>query len=198
MKSEINAEKSWLQKEEAKEVIDFVIEMGEWGHPFSHLRLKEHVDAIVRARLGSKFPETGVGRQWTYRFLEKHSNKLHMYTARALDTARGQAVNEHANTKYFDMVEDLQLRGDEGKPVADECTFTMDEGGFQANGDEGFERVIGAKGKKVQYQQRKGTRENITVLATICANGTALPPAVIFKGKGYLVKWHQDNPAKAS
>jgi len=25
-----------------------------------------------------------------------------------------------------------------------------------------------------------------------------LPPAIIFKGKGYLVKWHQDNPAKAS
>jgi len=36
----------------------------------------------------------------------------------------------------------------------------------------------------------------MTVLVTICTNGTALPPAVIFKGKGYLMKWHQDNPAK--
>ena len=81
--------------------------------------------------------------------------------------------------------------------AVDECTFTMDEGGFQANGDEGFEHVIGAKGKKGQYQQQKGTCKKITIIATICANGTALPPAVIFKGKGYLVKWHQDNPAKA-
>ena len=51
----------------------------------------------------------------------------------------------------------MQLYGDDGKPVAPECTATMDEGGFQANGNEGFERVIGATGKKLQYQQQKGT-----------------------------------------
>jgi len=38
----------------------------------------------------------------------------------------------------------------------------------------------------------------MTIILTIGANGTALPPAVIFAGKGYLVKWQQDNPAKAS
>lgn len=198
MRSESNADKSWLKKEEATEVIKFAVEMGDWGWGFSHQRLKEHVDAIVRARMGSKFPENGVGHRWTGRFIEKHSDQLHMYVARPLSTDRGQAVNKNANTKYFDMVEDLHLHGDEGEPVAAECIFTLDEAGFQANGNEGFERVIGAKGKKVQYQQQKGTRENITVIVTICANGTALPPAIIFKGKGYLVKWHQENPAKAS
>jgi hypothetical protein len=152
----------------------------------------------VRARLGSKFPETSVGSQWTYCFLEKHSDKLHMYVACPLDATHGQAVNKHANEMYFDIVEKIQLQGDKGEPVAPECTFALNEVGFQANGNEGFEQVIGAKGKKVQYQQQKGTCENITVLVTICADGMAIPPAVIFKGKGYLVKWHQENPAKAS
>ena len=109
MKLEFNAKKGWLQKEEVKDVIDYAIEIAEWGHGFSHRRLKKHVDEILHARLGSKFPKAGVGSQWTYHFLEKHSDKLHTYVTHPLDTARGQAVNEHANTKYFNMVENVQL-----------------------------------------------------------------------------------------
>ncbi|TFK17583.1 hypothetical protein FA15DRAFT_317396 [Coprinopsis marcescibilis] len=60
------------------------------------------------------------------------------------------------------------------------------------------ERVIGGKRPGPQYQQRTGNRENITVLVPICADGSSLPPGVILKGKGYQVKWSQDNPANAS
>jgi len=144
MRSKSNAEKGWLRDKEAKEVVDYAVELGEWGHGLSHRRLKEHVDEILRARLGLKFPETGISSQWTSRFIEKHSDRLRLYVARPLDTARGQAVNEHANNQYFDIVERVQIQGDEGKAIAPECTFSVDEGGFQANGGEGFERVIGA------------------------------------------------------
>jgi hypothetical protein len=191
-------EKGWITLEETEEVIRFAIETADWGIPLSQRRLKDHVDHILRARLGSKFPEDGVGQNWTRRFIEKHSDRLHIYTANPLDTARGQAVNETSNSKHYDFVEEVQLRGDDGKPIAPECTWAMDEIGFQANGDEGFEKVIGATGKKLQYQQQKGTRENTTVLVTVGGHGKPLNPAVIFKGKGYRVRWAQDNPANAS
>jgi len=58
--------------------------------------------------------------------------------------------------------------------------------------------VYGATGEKVQHQQHSGGRENITVIVTICADGTSLPPAVIFKGDSYQTSWKQDNPLKAS
>jgi hypothetical protein len=48
------------------------------------------------------------------------------------------------------------------------------------------------------YQQRGGTRENITIIVTICADGTSTPPAVIFKGNAYQVKWGENNPLNAS
>ena len=51
----------------------------------------------------------------------------------------------------------MQLQGDDDKVIACKCTFALDEAGSQANGDEGFKQVIGAKGKKVQYQHQKGT-----------------------------------------
>lgn len=37
----------------------------------------------------------------------------------------------------------------------------------------------------------------MTVIATICGDGTALAPAVIFKGKGYQVQWAENNPLNA-
>ena len=94
--------------------------------------------------------------------MEKCSSRLHIYMAKALNTAQGQAVNKEANMWYFDTIEEVQLQGDDGKPIAPECTYTMDKIGFQANGNEGFEKVIGATGKKLQYQQQAGTRDNTT------------------------------------
>jgi len=57
---------------------------------------------------------------------------------------------------------------------------------------------MGARKAGPQYPQRGGNRENITVIVTICADGTTTPPAVIFKGQAFQVKWKQDNPANAS
>jgi hypothetical protein len=57
---------------------------------------------------------------------------------------------------------------------------------------------MGGQKKGPQYQQIGGDHENITVIVTICADGTSTPPAVIFMGKGYQVNWKQDNPANAS
>ena len=197
-KAEFNMQKRWLSVTEEEEVIGYVVETAAWGFGLDHLRLKEHVDEICRARYGSRFPKEGVGKQWTHRFVERHSNRLHVYIARPLHDVRGKAANPEMNKLWYDIVEENQMRGDDGKPVAPECTWAMDEGGFQANGDEGGTKIIGAKGKKVQYQQQAGSRETTTVLVTIGGHGGALPPAVIFAGKGYLVKWKQDNPANAS
>ncbi|KXN92610.1 hypothetical protein AN958_02991, partial [Leucoagaricus sp. SymC.cos] len=43
-----------------------------------------------------------------------------------------------------------------------------------------------------------GDQENITVIMTICANGTSIPPAVIFRGEAYHVQWKQNNPLNAT
>ncbi|KAJ3991507.1 hypothetical protein F5050DRAFT_1867635, partial [Lentinula boryana] len=51
------------------------------------------------------------------------------------------------------------------------------------------ERVIGGWRKGPVYQQTGGGRENTTVIVTICADGTSISPAVIFKGKGYCTSW---------
>ncbi|KAF5344652.1 hypothetical protein D9758_016411 [Tetrapyrgos nigripes] len=85
----------------------------------------------------------------------------------------------------------------EPTPINKDCIYGADESGF--NEDDGAKiRVIGARSKKMQHKQGGGSRENTTVIVTICADRTAIRPTVIFKGKDFQVNWNQDNPMKAT
>lgn len=186
-----NSEKSWLSKEETDSVIEYALEVADRGFPLSHKRLKEHVDEIIRGRLGPSFP--GVGENWTDRFLTKHSDRLGTYWAHSLDSARGRAVNPANKTKFFNLLGECIEKFN----IEEDCVWAADETGIQASAGT-KERVVGGAGKKTQHAQGDGNRENITVMVTICADGSSIPPAVIFKGKAFLTKWKQENPTKAS
>jgi hypothetical protein len=189
-KAETNAAKGWLTKEETIQVITYVQELGNRGFPLSHKRLCEHVNEILSTRLGDSF--TGVGVKWTNRFVEKHADCLKTSWSRPLDSKRGRAVNPHTNKAWFNLLEGVFKKHD----IDEDCIYAADEIGISPDSGE-HERVIGSKRPGPQYQQCTGSRENITVIVTICADGTATHPAVILKGNAYQVKWKQDNPANA-
>ncbi|KAG2347929.1 hypothetical protein BDR05DRAFT_875178 [Suillus weaverae] len=71
--------KSWLTPTETNKVLKYIVEMARCGFLLSHKCLKEHVDEICRAQLGDAFPESGVGKNWTQCFIEKHSEHLQAY-----------------------------------------------------------------------------------------------------------------------
>lgn len=143
------------------------------------------------------FPKGGVGQQWTSRFVEWHYQKLKTYNAKSLESIRGKAVNPFTNAAWFDLLREILDTDNDGNPIAMESIWAADEAGFQPITST-TERVIGAAGKRIQHKQRGGVRENTTVIVTIGADGSALPPAVIFKGKSYQMNWKQNNPANAS
>ncbi|KDQ60033.1 hypothetical protein JAAARDRAFT_113007, partial [Jaapia argillacea MUCL 33604] len=149
------------------------------------------------ARLGHKFPPHRVGTNWTHCFVTKYLDRLSMYTVQPLDTTRACGVNPTTNSAWFELLRKVLKKGDSGKLIAPECCWGVDESGFQSGLGDTQEKAIGRKGKKIQYQQQDGDRENITIIVTIGADGLSTPPAVIFKGKGYQTKWKQDNPSNA-
>jgi len=193
-REEANLHRRWLTTIEEDLIVSFVIEMGARGFPLSHRRIKEHVNRIARARLGDKFPAQGAGKNWTARFMLRHSERIKMADSRPLEDKRGRAVNPHANAYYWNDLGDVI-----GKyKIKRKTTFGSDEIGVVGRGAE-RERVATSRTKKgPQYQQRAGTRENTTVIVTICADGTSIPPTVIFKGAAYKVSWGDNNPLKAS
>ncbi|KZP12808.1 CENP-B protein, partial [Athelia psychrophila] len=59
-------------------------------------------------------------------------------------------------------------------------------------------RVVGPRGQKIQHDQGDANREMVTVMNTICADGTYLKPTVVYKGKNFLSRWgKQNNPLEA-
>lgn len=208
-KSQSNAAKGWLLPSEIDTVINYAVEVAARGFPLNHNRLKEHVDEILCARLGNKFPKNGVGPGWTGLFIQRHSARLTRYWSAPLDNIRGQAVNPTTNAAWFDLLgkvlkgERVNTEGEdmreewEKEAIDDDMIYGVDEAGFWPAGGT-KERVIGGTGKTRQHKQGDGGRENTTVIVTICADGTATKPAVIYKGQAFQVKWDQENPAKAS
>jgi len=168
--------------------------MAHRGFPLSHQWLKEHVDDICSARLGTSFPVKGVGLNWTYRFSKKYSERIKIACSRPLEDKRGRATNPHNNEAWWKLLGDTVTK----YKIKEENTYASDEVGIQAQGGGEREYVFGPRTKAAPYQQRSGTRENITTIVTICADGTTMPPAVIFKGNAYQVKWGENNPLNAS
>ncbi|KAJ7196557.1 hypothetical protein GGX14DRAFT_335731, partial [Mycena pura] len=103
------------------------------------------------ARLGDKFPEDGVGVNWTQRFCEKHSAQLQTFWSSSLDNKRGRAVNPFTNAAYFDLLEEV-LAGKRDYEFDQTFAVFFPAGGVR-------QRVIGRRGKQIQHQQSDGGRE---------------------------------------
>src|SRR4051812_11334932 len=100
--AEANAARAWLAPVEESVIVDFSAEIAKRGWPFSHRRLKEHVNLLCRAR-HKDFPAAGVGKNWTSRFVLRHSDQLKMTDSAPLEDKRGRCANPETNKVYWEL-----------------------------------------------------------------------------------------------
>jgi len=103
---------------------------------------------ILRARLGDKFPEDGLSKNWATQFITKHHEKIGMYWSSPLDNSCAWSVNLIINAEYFEVLGSVW----EEYNVPDELIYRADETGIQT-GIGTTERVIGPAEFKIQHQQ---------------------------------------------
>ena len=72
----------------------------------------------------------------------------------------------------------------------------MDEKGVQL-GIGNRVKVLVDRDQKVVSNIEPGSRELVTIIETMCADGTLLPPSVIFEGNHINAEWGRVNPAGA-
>lgn len=108
-----------------------------------------------------------------------------------------QSTNTFTKEAFFSLLVKT-IKGEDGEePIPPELIYGADESGIQ-EGIGTKERVYSPTGISNQHQEQSGGRENTTVLKTICADSTALPPIVIFKGEHFQNQWKQSNPLNAA
>lgn len=76
----------------------------------------------------------------------------------------------------------------EKENIKPEDIYNMDESGFTIGDVEASQRIINAAIRQ-RFQAKPGRQEWVTAVECICANGTSLPPLIIFKGKNLLRQW---------
>ena len=148
-----------------------------------------------------------VGPNWVSRFVKRHDDDLSSIYLESIDYARRIADNSKHFKDYFEKVSaylnlywtDLhQLQASIQKHrIKPSNLYNMDEKGFLIKLC-GTKRRIVAKEmlrkKKLLGASQDGSREFISLLACICADGTALPPALIYEGKSHDLQdtWLED------
>lgn len=58
-------------------------------------------------------------------------------------------------------------------------------------------QVLVDRDQKTVQSTEHGNRDLVTIIETVCADGTSLPPAVIFEGARINMNWGRVNPANA-
>jgi hypothetical protein len=72
----------------------------------------------------------------------------------------------------------------------------MDEKGIQLGVGTRVAALID-RAQKTAYQIEDGNRELVTILETICADGSSIRPSVVVQGKRRDLEWGRVNPCNA-
>ncbi len=128
----------------------------------------------------SHIAKRDVSESWVTRFLNRHSSEIFSRWATGMDQDRHAADSMGKYKLYFDLLE----RKIAHYSVESRHIYNMDEKGFMLGIVGRSKRVFSKamyKQKRVRESLQDGNREWITLLATVCADGTALSPGIIFQ-----------------
>jgi hypothetical protein len=134
-----------------------------------------------------------VGNGWVYRFLHRHQDDLVYKKATPMERLRAQADSWWKYNDYFtytkSKVEEYQ--------VLPENTYNMDETGVALGMMHPSKRIFSRsewERGRVRATIHDGSRECITILACICADGTALEPGLVYQSDtpNVLSSWVED------
>jgi hypothetical protein len=139
-----------------------------------------------------------VSESWVTRFINRHGIHLISQWATGMDSNRHQADSGDKYSLYFKLLSETMAQ----YGVEPRHTYNMDEKGFLIGITGRSKRVFSRRmweKKEVRAALQDGSREWITLLACVCADGSALPPSLIYQAAGKAVQssWVEDVEAES-
>ncbi|EDN02335.1 predicted protein [Histoplasma mississippiense (nom. inval.)] len=123
-----------------------------------------------------------VGINWVSCFYERHKAKIKSIYLRALDQKRKQADNSYYFEHFFTLLQEKIKQYN----ILPQNTYNFNEKGFLLGLLHTLKRIVSIEALKWKHTigaVQNGSREFISLLAGICADGTTIPPALIYRGE---------------
>lgn len=165
-----------LSDEEEDSLVEYIKYMARGGFPMTSKIIMAYAWAISKkSGKSSRFSATGPSWHWWCDFRRRHPD-LTLRSTDKLDRGRARNANKLVLQEYFDLLDKTLVKNN----IKDKCDriYNCDESGIEL--DNTPHKVLAVKGSRHVYSQSMGTREHVTVHACSCANGTMLPPMIIF------------------
>ncbi|KAF2030473.1 hypothetical protein EK21DRAFT_88803 [Setomelanomma holmii] len=166
-------------------------------NPHQELELVEYINDLTKKGLpptremthkfGEEIAHEHVRDGWVTRFISQNDDHLISRWTKGMDAVRHHADSEAKYDLYFDLLHGKIKEYD----VEPAHTYNMDEKGFTI-GVIGKQKRIFSKrmwqSGEVSQVLHDGSREWITVLAGVCADGSTLPPGLIYASKNCSIR----------
>jgi hypothetical protein len=134
----------------------------------------------------SERAEHTIPRNWISRFIKRNPSIKSMI-GQKLESTRAKEVTQ---TKVLEHLERFKMLVDRYN-IERADIFNMDETGMVL-GENGDSQVLGPSTMDVAVVDAPASRESCTIIECISAEGHALPPYVIFRGKSLQHTWFQN------
>ncbi|KIJ43660.1 hypothetical protein M422DRAFT_252901 [Sphaerobolus stellatus SS14] len=128
-----------------------------------------------------------VSAKWVQRFLKRHP-EISAKRPRPLDPKCARAFNPTTVNHHFNLLSDVITR----YKIPVENIYNTDERGLQLGGGRKASTIqpVFAATDRNNYILKSDTLLLITIIETICADGTACPPGIIMP-PGATSDWHE-------
>ncbi|KAF4517677.1 hypothetical protein B566_EDAN004971 [Ephemera danica] len=185
-----NGGQTALAREEELAIIDSILIAADWGHPLSLLDLRLYTKAYLdrRNRNVSKFKNNMPGEDWAYSMLCRHKELLASKIATNIKPTRAQVGPDELKEYHKNLGETIA-----GVPPSNIVNY--DETCMSDN--PGRMKVLTRKKVKNVEKVIHHSKSCTTVMFAAAADGTLLPPYVIYKAGRMWDTWREGGPVGA-
>ena len=169
--------------------------------PFCYLVESTHSDNLklkvfeLSNRLQVQAKETGVekgpGKHWIAHFLSRHP-EIKLGRPTGLDPKCATMFNVTTVMHHFTLLSNFIQENS----IPWSNIYNMDEKGIQLGGGRKGDNMkfFFSRSQKAHVQVTNGNLELVTVIESICADGSSIQPGFVFSGTEFCLEWfHEDN-----
>jgi len=173
-----------LDTAQSQALIKYINDVSERGLPPTN-----HMVRTFASHIAGRLP----GPHWTSRWVRAHNDQLKSGYLCSIDSARKKADSALYYSLYFELL----ARKLAEYSIQPQNIYNVEEKGFLIGYLQKTKRIFTKRAfdaGRMQNVCQDGNREWITILATICADGTSLSPGLIYQAISGNIQdtWLQD------